>query len=493
MAAQVIKKIPLIFTRSIGEIEDRLDVHFNEPRWDDLNKALNDVISDFSCLSLDQAVKQFNVGLTTAATSFYCDEGILFLRGENVYTFRLDLSNKTFVPLKQHQEWGSSQVEPGYIVLNLVGNIGNACTIPPEIECAQINRALGRIIPDEDKASGRYILEFLNSSLGKGQLIRFSQGGMQRRFNHPDGKYIKVPILGNENEKKYCDRISFIRNKCEAAVAKVNERIELHDVNLLDELSSVFEKYFGLPAIERIDSPIVSVNCSGPNQDRLDVLYNTPGHLSFKEKLSECDNLITLGEIISISKEKITAELITNYIGLEHVSKFSGNYCIEKCQDGDYSSGFKIKAPAVLYGRLRPYLNKVAYIKKDIEGAASSTEFYICECDSSQCLEAISFYLRSWYGFNQLRYLPTGGNLPRVQEEDFLRIKIPDFEKHKDIKSLLLDLTKCQQGYENRVDNTQKLINSIQDIFERISSRPIDLLRDEVFTGCLHEIEEALQ
>ncbi|NPT62964.1 hypothetical protein GS910_01640 [Paraburkholderia sp. RL16-012-BIC-B] len=493
MAAQVINKSPIVFTRSIDKIDDRLDVHFNELKWDNLYKKLDDLVSKYSYLSLDQAVKQFNVGLTTAATKYYCDDGVLFLRGENVYANKLELGNKIFVPVEQHKEWISSQVEPGFIVLNLVGNIGDACVIPPEIECAQINRALGRIIPDETKASGQYILEFLNSGLGRGQLVRFSQGGMQRRFNHPDGKFIKVPIIGSDNEKKYCDRISQVRNRCESSITKINKRIESHDLDLLDEISHVYERHFNLPKIERINSPVAFLKHFESNQDRLDTLYNTPGHMRFIERLSSCGHLITLGEIVSLSKEKIDGGSITSYIGLEHICKFSGQYSVEQCESGEYSSGFKIKAPAVLYGRLRPYLNKVACIKEKIEDVACSTEFYICECDSSQYLEALSFYLRSWYGFNQLKYLPTGGSLPRVQEEDFLKVRAPHFSKYQDIDSLLLDLKNCQKKYEIRVENTRKVINSIEEIIDRISSNPIELLQHEIYTRCLNEIEEALQ
>ena len=127
---------PLVFTRPGKDIQDRLDVHFNEPRWDDFDLRLNEVLKKTEQRTLDKAVRQFNVGLTTAATQFYSESGIPFLRGENVYERRIDLISQTFVPLEKHEEWKSSQVNSGDIVINLVGNIGDACIIPDDLGSA---------------------------------------------------------------------------------------------------------------------------------------------------------------------------------------------------------------------------------------------------------------------------------------------------------------------------------------------------------------------
>ena len=85
MAAKRYNCKPLIFTRPGEEVEDRLDVHFNEPRWDELDQNLNVILNSFGYLPLDKAVQQFNVGLTTAATKYYTKSGKIFLAGEKVY------------------------------------------------------------------------------------------------------------------------------------------------------------------------------------------------------------------------------------------------------------------------------------------------------------------------------------------------------------------------------------------------------------------------
>jgi hypothetical protein len=170
------------------------------------------------------------VGLTTAGTPYYRESGIPFLRGENVYEQRLDLSSLLYVPLEKHNEWTSSQVLPGNIIINLVGNVGDACIAPSTLPAAQINRALGRIVSNE-LASNEFLELFLNSELGRLQMLRYSQGGMQKRFNTPDGRHICIPLPKNDEQtaivnryKRLCDLTTRIHR---AATSLTEQRQEV--------------------------------------------------------------------------------------------------------------------------------------------------------------------------------------------------------------------------------------------------------------------------
>jgi type I restriction enzyme M protein len=84
MSAQTTSQKPLVFHRKAAEVDGRMDVHYNEPRWDDCYRELESVEKDYGSQSLNTVTEAFNVGLTTAGTSYYQDNGVLFLRGENV-------------------------------------------------------------------------------------------------------------------------------------------------------------------------------------------------------------------------------------------------------------------------------------------------------------------------------------------------------------------------------------------------------------------------
>ena len=330
MSATSYSERPLVFTRPGKDILDRFDVHFNEPRWDDFDLQINAVLKKTEQRTLDKAVCQFNVGLTTAATKFYCESGISFLRGENVYERRIDLSSQTFVPLEKHEEWKSSQVNPGDIVINLVGNIGDACVIPIELGVAQINRALGRIVADPAIASAQYILEFLNSDLGKGQLIRYSQGGMQRRFNHPDGEYILVPILANENE--LLDAIT----KARELIGRLSEKskeywqrryaladdLDLHFVDSIPKLD-FFSGSHWLKSIDPIcrfhnqerNAAIVPVK---KGMDRIDTRYYLPCRL--REVVAENESKWGyLSDFAEISRESYVSDGSLEHIAIDRM------------------------------------------------------------------------------------------------------------------------------------------------------------------------------
>lgn len=315
MATSLYNPKPLVFLRAGRQIQDRLDVHFNEPKWDLFDSKLKQVTSAHGYELLTDAVEKFNVGLTTAATKFYCDDGIPFLRGENVYEEGIDLSSETFVPEDKHKEWTSSQVKAGDIVINLVGNIGDACVIPGSIPEAQINRALGRIFTKEHGLGSRYLVEFLNSDLGKGQFIRYSQGGMQRRFNHPDGEFVKIPKCDQSSE--LCDRMDQIRD-LKAKINNLATSIAYDRSKLLDSvlafiaseisLDSFPTPWFGKFYYKKSDSDI----------DRLDVLGANP---DFEIACWSSDKFIPLQEVCFVdgSNEQIPLG-VQKYISIEGLS-----------------------------------------------------------------------------------------------------------------------------------------------------------------------------
>ena len=76
----------------------------------------------------------------------YVNDGVLFIRSENVLWGKVDCEGAARVPLKFHNKLKRSQLQPNDVLLNLVGaSIGRCAVLPSTVEQANINQAVALI------------------------------------------------------------------------------------------------------------------------------------------------------------------------------------------------------------------------------------------------------------------------------------------------------------------------------------------------------------
>lgn len=502
MPATVYNSIPLVFTRSFDEFGDRLDVHFNEPRWDEFEKEFEDVFNKYKTLPLTEATAQFNVGLTTAATKFYCDQGIPFLRGENVYERGIDLTSETFIPEEQHNEWVSSQVKPGYIVINLVGNIGDACVIPESLPQAQINRALGRIIPKEDVVSSEYLIEFLNSNLGKGQFIRYSQGGMQRRFNHPDGCYVRVPVLSNE--KELLNRMSMVFE----LTKEVNKKAKLlkqkrYSIDIV--IDSIFIKS---QSTSNVPDGVTSwrwqfstesfLSLSTKNEkcaivdkayERIDARFHLPNRLR-KQVVCAPEQWAILSDYSLVDRITYQSDASLSHVAIDEMpndpwSSFQTN-------EGYSGSTILLEKGDIAISRLMPTIaNGKCFISWD--KMTGSAEFIRVRAEEKY-QRIILFWLKSALvrEFLLANVRGSSASQKRFTEDDLKNCPIP--------KAIIENpeqyLPECEKALEDAMRYEQEsfeLQSKADDLLKKAKSNIFNLLDDDWFNKLVSEAKEALQ
>ena len=132
----------------------------------------------------------------------------------------------------------------------------------------------------------------------------------------------------------------------------------------------------------------------------------------------------TLGEIIEPSKERANPQGIEEipYISLEHIEKDTGKLLGCGCSSEVKSTKTKFKRGDLLYGKLRPYLNKV-YLS-DFEGICSTDILVFPKNDLHS--NAFLFYRLLCPDFvNYASHNVSGVNLPRVNFQTLAQFKIP--------------------------------------------------------------------
>lgn len=157
------------------------------------------------------------------------------------------------------------------------------------------------------------------------------------------------------------------------------------------------------------------------------------------------------------------------YLGLEHVESNTGRIlreCDISVEDEGKSMTFRFDARHVLYGKLRPYLNKVAL--PSFAGRCT-TELIPLLPAQGVCREYLAFVLRRPETVDFAMQGKNGGRMPRADMRQLMSLSVPlpplnDQERiAAELTSSLSAVAKARQAAEERLAATQTL----QDVFLR--------------------------
>ena len=169
-----------------------------------------------------------------------------------------------------------------------------------------------------------------------------------------------------------------------------------------------------------------------------------PQYLANNVSVVSDTNLVNMSYVISnFMIDKDGKSLRTNtknhkdktffYIGMENVEKNSGK-AFPKQILGDEILSQTICVPLnyVIYGKLRPYLNKYWQNDLDKQDIICSSEFFVFDTKNinrQYFIEVLSSQIIQ----KQLSFLFSGARMPRINEDDFMGLKIPlpTIEKQK--------------------------------------------------------------
>ncbi|MEM8099610.1 restriction endonuclease subunit S [Morganella morganii] len=167
-----------------------------------------------------------------------------------------------------------------------------------------------------------------------------------------------------------------------------------------------------------------------------------------------------------------------NYIGLENIESHTGKVISDSPTKGSEISSTKVsfKKGMVLYGKLRPYLNKVVVAK--IDGIAT-TEIIPFECSDAISPDFLAYYLRSQYFVDLAMNNCSGARMPRATTKLFTQIaKVPVTsitEQKRIVEKLDALLTRIDTAIEHLQESVTLADalskNGLSEIFESLKNR----------------------
>jgi type I restriction enzyme S subunit len=169
-----------------------------------------------------------------------------------------------------------------------------------------------------------------------------------------------------------------------------------------------------------------------------------------------------LGEVCAFDKVQGVHRGLP-YVGLEHIESHAGNFIGSLDPHPVKSSTFRFSTEHVLYGRLRPYLNKA--LAPDFEGHCS-TEIFPVKPSPSLSRNYLLYWLVSDATMERINATCTGARMPRADMNEVLDfdIPVPPLPEQQRIVALLDEafagLATAQAHAERNLRNARALFES---------------------------------
>lgn len=189
-------------------------------------------------------------------------------------------------------------------------------------------------------------------------------------------------------------------------------------------------------------------------------------------KVQKCSKQ-RLGDILNLRKEIIhpydKPQGQSIFVGLEHIESHTGNRLGSIDIEMSKLTGRKPKfyKGDIVYGYLRPYLNKVWLAEFD---GLCSVDQYVYRVDADKAdANFVSWFMRSPIYLERAPIDTTPGQLPRIRTEEVasVEINLPPLDEQKNIATEITE----------RLKNTKNLKQSLEIQLAEINQLPSALLR----------------
>ena len=189
---------------------------------------------------LKYLVKKINGGQTPkGGGNIYENEGIKFLREQNVFDGYLKLKDVVHINQETHQKMKNSRVQFGDVLLNMTGaSIGRCCEITENDEF-NINQHIALIRP-KNNLNSKFLNYFLMSHWGKEQTKFFMESPGKEALSAEKIKNYFIPNISIESQLKISNKIEKKLNQIDPLLEKENIKrnkidklIENYTINFL--------------------------------------------------------------------------------------------------------------------------------------------------------------------------------------------------------------------------------------------------------------------
>jgi type I restriction enzyme, S subunit len=161
----------------------------------------------------------------SGGAAVYLDDGILFIRSQNVYDDGLMLDDVVFISDEIDNDMACSRVKPGDVLLNITGaSLGRTCIAPMDIPSANVNQHVC-IIRMSNIKNAQFVALFLKSKVAKGLFENSQTGSAREGLNFEQIASFKVPLPPPSEQQSIVSFLDRETAKIDKLISKVEEAI----------------------------------------------------------------------------------------------------------------------------------------------------------------------------------------------------------------------------------------------------------------------------
>lgn len=193
------------------------------------------LISDISSIS-----SFIGSGVTPkGGSSVYLNQGIPFIRSQNVYPEGLYLDGVAYISNEIHDKMSRTKLKPKDVLLNITGaSIGRCCFVPDNFAEGNVNQHVC-IIRLNDFANYKYVSFYINSPKGQKTIFDEQVGMTREAINYTQIKAITVPLPPLEEQEEIVRIVEkLLKTEDEALeyVESMEEHLEILEKSILSKV-----------------------------------------------------------------------------------------------------------------------------------------------------------------------------------------------------------------------------------------------------------------
>jgi type I restriction enzyme S subunit len=318
---------------------------------------------------------------------------------------------------------------------------------------------------DKEKVLPKYVYFYTKTNRYAAWVNSMQRAAGQPNINKEEYKSFVIPLPGLDTQRALVAEMESARLARQAKLSQADELLKGIDGFVLEQLGIKLPKENTRKSFAAHLKQLQTSQTMNPDYfhpERMEAL-------KVIQKSSPRLRVERLADIADFLRDIATVQKDDNYLGLASVQSNTGELVqVEETADGQC---FRYQKNDVLFGRLRPYLNKVRCAEED---GVCSTEFHVIRLrkeDNSEeeiSPEYLAVILRSSIILAQTKHMMTGNTHPRLTNEDVVNLVVPIPKDINLQKKIVSELQRRRAQARTLREEAEREWQSAKEKFEKV-------------------------
>ena len=401
-----------VFAVKRGDIVGRFDVTYILPKYTQLLEKIAQ--SRFASDALRKHILVCESGYNYEQSDIESLQTTKLLRTQNVKPIFINDQHVSFVLSTKIK---ALTIENDLLFVRVGAGVGDCAFVEANQRGMTFSDNVLRVHFDKNYY-GPYIAAFLSTDVGKSLLLRQAKGSGKPVISRESIENQIVPLPSIEQQQQLFSKLKCVNCSYKALLQQADELLIEMNNYILDALAIAPIRFDSQLCCQVKMSDIVSDKTFSAEY------YHSERMTAISNMKDACgSNVRKLIDIVDFCRDIVSCNDSTSkYLGLAGVESQTGE--MSGVEEDAAGQAFKYEIDDVLYGRLRPYLNKVIRAE---ESGICSTEYHVMRVKNQSVIlpEYLAAILRSDLILSQTKHMMTGNTHPRISNDDVRNLYVP--------------------------------------------------------------------